>query len=503
MRDRSIDTEAGLRGRPGPGRGSLSAMTGTGAPAGGRRTAAILFLLAAAARGVAAATAAVIPEDAIALVRAARTVAGGDPGAAFRGLLHPLPPLLGGVLGGGETALVLLTSLAGGAGALAVLGIGRRLLSPATGVAAALLYAAVPALVRFGGAPLAEGLYLPLALGAVDRALRALDTPSGRGAAPLAGLQAGHANQFRPEAQLHPLVLVPGLTAARRPRRALLLLLAFAAVAGPYIGWLSAVRGTVALSPKKPVARFLAAEDSFAETRRVKAERLGIEYPGAGAAALDTLRTYGDAAAWALPPVALVGLALLLRRGRRAPALILAALVLAALALSFRLLHLHGYLERRHLLLPSALTVPLAAAGLSVLAGRRALLVAAVAAAVMLAVGTRPRDREKEPLRQAGEWIRAEAGPGAVVASLFAPRVAYYADGEDLPLHRVDTGLRAGGGDPERVRAAIAGRADYLVTLHGRGAKGGAGVLEAAAGGPPARVFGEGRSAVYVYRLRR
>jgi hypothetical protein len=478
-------------------------MDRAGPSAGGRRTAAVLFLLAAAARGVAAATAAVIPEDGIALVRAARAVAGGDAGAAFRGLLHPLPPLLGGFFGGGETALVLLSSVAGGFGALAVLGIGRRLHSPGVGVVAALLYTAVPALVRFGGAPLAEGLYLPLALGAVERALRALDTPSGRGAALSAGALVGLSYLCRPEALLLPAVLVPGLLAARRIRPALLLLLAFAALAGPYVAWLSAERGALALSPKKPVARFLAAEGSFADTRRVKAERLGIVYPGAGAAAIDTLRTYGDAAAWALPPVALAGLVLLLRRGRRAPALLLLALILAALALSFRLLHLHGYLERRHLLLPAALTVPLAAAGLFALTGRRALLVAGVAAAVMLAVGTRPRDREKATLREAGEWIRTEAGPGAVVASLFAPRVAYYADGEDLPLHRVDERLRTGGGDPERVRAAIAGRAAYLVVLPGRWPDGTWRVLEAATGGPPAMVFGEDRSAVFIYRLRR
>jgi hypothetical protein len=455
-------------------------------------TGAVLVLLAGAVRALAAAGAALVPNDSILLLGTSRAVAGGDLASAFSGLLHPLPPLVIGLLGGSEAAAVWISVIAGGLGALAVLGIGTRLGSRSIGVLAAALYAVTPALARLAGEPLSEGLSVPLSLFAVERALRAFEAP--RAAVP-AGLLAGLAYLCRPEAILLPAVLVPALVLVRLSRQGLCLLVAFLAVAGPYAGWLTASTGTFTVTRKKPIARFLRAEEDFDRKMAVKTERLGVRRPGPGAAAVKTLRTYADAAAFALPPLALVGLAFLLRRGRRDVALVLGALILVTLAVGFRLLWLQGYLARRHLAVPAALTIPLAAAGLAVLARHRTPIVAAILAAILLVPAVRPRDREKLPLVEAGRHILAEAGPGAVVATHLAPRIAYYAGGRDFPLHREWRGAVAA--------ADVRGSADFLALCPGRVPRERyAEYRSITAGRDPDRIVGEGEWAVLVWRLR-
>ncbi|MCU0726454.1 MAG: glycosyltransferase family 39 protein [Planctomycetes bacterium] len=453
-----------------------------------------LVLLAGAVRAVAAAGAALVPNDSIALLTTARAVSGGDLSAAFTGLLHPLPPLVIGLLGGSEAAGLSLSIAAGALGTLAVFGIGLRLGSRSTGAVAAVLYAVAPALARLAGAPLSEGLSVPLSLFAVERALRALEAP--RAALP-AGLLAGLAYLCRPEAILLPAVLFPALALARLSRPALLLLFGFLVLAGPYAGWLSATSGTLTVTRKKPIGRFLRAEEDFDRKMAVKEARLGVRRPGAGAAAAETLRTYGDAAAFVLPPLALVGLWFHLRRGRREIALVLAALVLLTVVVNFRLLWLHGYLERRHMAVPAALTIPLAAAGLAVLARRRAPVAAAVLAALLLVPAVRPRDRDKLPLKDAGRHILAEGGPGAVVATHLAPRIAFYAGGRDYPLHREWRGPASA--------SDTRGSADWLALCPRRLAPdrlaGYLSILPAPARDPD-RIVGEGEWTVHLWRLR-
>lgn len=456
---------------------------------GRRWTAPALALLAGAARAAAAAGLAVIPRDGIVAVETARAVAGGDPAAAFAGRSHPLFSLLAGLAGGTETAAVAVAVLAGALGAPAVLRLGAALHSRAAGVAAALCYAAAPALVRHGSMPLAEAVYVPLLLWAAERGLAARESPR---AALAAGALAGLAYLARPEGLLLPLVLVPALLLCRRPKAAGLLLAAFLLLGGSYAGWLSAEAGRPVLSRKKPALRFLHAEEGFDEHIAEKSRRTGLPRPGVPGAAAETFRTLGEATSWVFLVLLVPGAIFVLRRGERAPAAILLALLAADLLLHFRLCHLHGYLGRRHLLAAAALCLPFAGGAALLLGRRRALVAAGVLAAALAALAVRPDDREKLPLKQAGRLIRAVAGPGERVASWLTPRVAYYAEGTDVPLHRLA---------PEDLAATLRA-SDWLALVPGRLPEETRERLARATGGPPDLVAGEGEWRVEVHRLR-
>jgi hypothetical protein len=454
-------------------------------------------LLAAAVRAVSAMGLGVIPRDGCVYVETARAVAGGNLLAALDGAQHPLFPLLAGALGGSESAAVVLAVVAGSLGVVPVLRIGTRLHSRALGLLAALLYAVAPVLVRYQAAPLAEGLFLLLALWSIERSLAAADRPS---AGFVAGLVGGAAYLARPEGLLLLAALPVSLAARRRWAAGLLLVAGFVVAGGPYAAHLSAAAGGPTLSRKKPAARFVVAEEGFDRHMEEKSRRTGLPRPTAIRAGAETLRTYGEALSWALLPLAVAGGFLLLKRGEGRPvALLLLALLLLDLLLRFRLLHLHGYLGRRHLVLAAALTLPWAAGGLLVLGRRWSFVIAGVLAAALLFVAVRARDGEKRTLRQAGRWILTQAGPDERVATYLTPRVPYYAFGRDVKLQRLP-GVREGTATPAEIRARLAERADWIALVPERMDESARRVLLPAVAGLAPRAFGEGEWRVLVFR---
>jgi hypothetical protein len=466
-----------------------------------RRTVWLVLLVAVTARGLAAAGLGVIPRDGIVYVETARLVAGSDWVAAFAGTQHPLFPLLAGWLGGTEIAATILAVAVGAAGALAVLALGRRFGMPALGVVGAILYAVAPGLVRYQSAPLAEAISVPLALFALNSALAARTC---RYAGPVAGLLAGAAFLARPEALLLPLVLAPALVLTRRWLPAFLLLVGFAVVAGPYVGHLSAEAGAFTLSRKKPAARYLAAEGGFDAHMKEKSARTGYERPGAFGAAVETARSLGEASSWVLLVLAIGGSVMLLRPGGdRAAALVLLSLLAVDLALRYRHVHLHGYLGRRHLTFAAALLLVPAARVFLALPRRLSIGALAVLAAVLIGVSVKPRDRQKIPLKVAGEEILAAHGEGARVATWLTPRIAYYARAEDVKLQRRVPELRTGTADPARIREVLTREADWLVVVPGRLNEKTRLALYRAAAGLPSTESGSGPFRVVVFDCQR
>ncbi len=445
------------------------------------RSGSLIFVLALTVRSVAAAGLAVIPRDGIAYLDLAKGVAQGGPGEAFRSIQHPLYPLITGMLGGGETVLLLLGVLAGSTGCLAMLVIGERVASRRVGVVAAILYAVSPALVTYEASTLTEGLYIPLFLWSVALALAALDRPR-RGVA--GGLLCGLAYLTRPDALLAGLAIPCGLLLVRRLRAALLFGIAFLVLAGPYIYWMSADAGRLVVSRKKSrIERFANRDLPGEETTAPRSPR-----PSVGAAALDTARTLGEASSWVLLFLAAGGLVPTLRGDRRKAARLVLALALLEVLVRFKLLHSFGYLAERHLLTSTALLLPFAARGLLLIPGRRAAVATAVVATVLLLLAVRPRRVEKLPLKEAGHWILGESGPGAVVGYFGLPRVAYYAQAQGVNLTT---------DEPMDVSIG-ADRVEWVVEEDGR------------CGGtrPPtilgeSRSFGTGNHRIHIYRVGR
>lgn len=465
-----------------------------------RRSLWLVLLLAVTARGLAAAGLGVVPRDSIVYVETARAVAGGDPAAAFAGMQHPLFPLLAGWLGGTELAATILAVAIGAAGALAVLALGRRFGMPALGTAAAVLYAVAPGLVRYQSVPLAESLSVPLSLMALSSALAARRC---RWAGPVAGLLAGAAFLARPEALVLPLVLGPALVLKKRPVPAVLLLAGFAAVAGPYVGHLSKEAGAFTLSRKKPAGRYFSAEADFDRHMKEKSAKTGLSRPGAAGAAVETLRSLGEASSWVLLVLAVAGAGLLFRSGQdRGAALVLLSLLAVDLALRYRHVHLHGYLGRRHLAFAAALLLLPAARALSALPRRPSVWTLAVLATVLIGVSVKPRDRQKIPLKTAGEQILTTHGEGARIATWLTPRVPYYARGRDVKLQRRVPELRNGDADPARIRELLSSEADWLVLVPGQLDEKTRAALLRAATGLPSSESGSGAFRVIVFRCQ-
>ena len=391
------------------------------------RTGALILLLALTARSLAAAGLAVIPRDGIAYLDLARGVAESGPAAAFRSIQHPLYPLVGGLLGGGETVLLIIGIVAGSSGCLAVFLIGRRVASRTVGVVAAILYAVSPAFVTYEASTLTEGLYIPLFLWSVALALAALDRPL-RGIG--GGILCGLAYLTRPDALLAGLAVPCGLLLIRRWRAAFLMGAGFLVLAGPYIYWMSADAGRLVVSRKKSrIERFADRDLPGADPAAPKTPRDSY-----GTAALDTARTLGEASSWVLLFLAAAGVIPALRGERRGAARLVLAMALLEVLVRLKLRHSFGYLAERHLLTSTALLLPFAARGLLLIPGRRAAAATAVVATVLLVLAVRPRRVEKLPLKEAGLWIRSVSGPGAVVGHHDLPRVAYYAEGESVNL---------------------------------------------------------------------
>lgn len=386
-----------------------------------RKTTFLLVLLAAAVRAVAAIGAGVIPRDGVTYVELARAVARGGPAAAFESIQHPLFPLLGGLFGGSETAVTLLAIFGGAVAVVPVMRIAGRLSGGRGALFAGVLYAVLPAGAQFTGAPLTEGLYIPLYLFAVDRALAAAEN---RSSALTGGLVAGLAYLTRPDGLVLLLGLPIALVARRRFAAAGLFLAGFLLLGGVYAGWMSAEAGRVVVSRKK--ARI----ERLVTPARVEAE-LGDARPrpGYGAAAADLARTWGEAVSWILVPFLAIGAVVAIRPDRRGVGGTLLLMLLLEAAARGQMLRSLGYLGMRHLLTAAVLSVPLAAAGILAIRARWRALVLVLVAAGLLIAAILPRNVEKRTLREAGRLILERSGPGAIVATWERPRIAYYAEG--------------------------------------------------------------------------
>jgi hypothetical protein len=281
-----------------------------------------------------------------------------------------------------------------------------------------------------------------------------------------AGLLCGLAYLTRPDALLAGLLMPVGLLLVRRWKAALLLGAGFLVVAGPYIWWMSADAGRLVVSRKKSRIERFADRDLPGVDPAAKP----VARPSVGEAAVDTLRTMGEASSWVLLFLAAAGIVPVLRGGRRGAALLLLALAMMETGVRFKLLHSFGYLAERHLVAPMALLLPFAAAGLLLLPRRKAVWATAAVAAVLLVIAVRPRRVEKLPLKEAGLYIRSVSGPGARVAQDGLPRVVWYAEGigvapdeeADWAVYEVDET------DPGRGRSFRSEKLRIRVTRRGR-----------------------------------
>jgi hypothetical protein len=353
-----------------------------------------------------------------------------------------------------ETAGSLVGVLFGALAAVGLATLVRDMFGMRAGLAAGLIYAALPLAVRLAVQPLSEGpfhCFLMLAALAGHRALL------GRGLAwsMLAGASGGLAYLARPEGLGVPLVaggclLLSGAAGPWRRRllAATLMGAGLLVTAGPYAAHLSREAGALRLTAKKDVAVLSGVK---AETPLQPLSDEGLARRPARAAG-QLLRHTSEALCHVPFLLALLGLLAPGRRRVRGE-LFLSLLVLLHAVVLFRLALTYGYLARRHALTPGVLLLGWAAVGLDRLGSwieslvrfrrssppgnaRRAafasLLTILIAALVVIA--WRPVDHRHLPLKRLGAWVRAELGAGRVVAPLGFPRVAYYAGAPPLDL---------------------------------------------------------------------
>lgn len=381
--------------------------------------------------------------DIVGVAESVRTL-GSD--AALGSTHHPLALWLLGQCPGwadletwGSVGAAVLSSLA--VGPLHV--IARSACGRHAATMACLLYAVLPKAVSVGSVPLAEPLFLPLALLALALGMTAgvARSPISRLGRPLlAGTAAALAYLARPEGlALAGIVVLATALRSRRSDRlsaSALTLLAFVAVAGPWVAEISRTAGTLVLSPKKDLAQFAGADTTAFELA-------GDAAAGAAVRALSAAVWSALGAAVLLVPLgALPGRRWRLRPSRRSRwALIAGAVVLLGLLL--RVASGWGYAGGRHALTASCLLLPFAGEGLLVLVAwvsravrrRRAALFLVILITVPTAVTAvlRPDGESGGRERLLGEAIaaaeRERDGAGdVVIASFQESLVAYYAD---------------------------------------------------------------------------
>jgi hypothetical protein len=438
------------------------------------------------------------PRDGIALAETVRALADGRFGALLDAHHSPLAPLLAAIPAAAglapEAALALVAVLCGAAALLPLHSLARRLFDVDAANGAALLYAVTPPMVRIGSTALAEPPLLLLALLSVDAAARALRHWKPARDAALAGLAGGAAFLARPEgAALLPLALAATLPAGGgRPWRhrlagAAAALLAFAAVAGPWLLYAGLERGRFDAIPGKRAAVLLGAEAPM------DPKGAAVEVHSLPAACLQALGSLPEAMHPVLAVLAILGIARAagMRRcgkalGPVAFGLVAALLFLGGVAL---LEWRYGYGGRRHASTAGLLLVPFAGAGLLTageLLGRAggpfrrpvvALGVLMFGVGVPLLAGALlQRDASGGEARALGLRIRDLAGAGARprVGTFGEPRVAWFARGEDVRLLR-EFGIPPGAPASEGPRRADAlrwflkGRSslDFLVLKKG------------------------------------
>ena len=135
-----------------------------------------LFVLALAIRAAAAVTAPAILNDSADLLQRVEAIRESGLQEALQGSHHPLPLAVVAFLGRWFAVEQAATWLGVACGALAVIplhALARQVSGRHAAGAACLLYAALPKAIEVTSVPLAEGPFLPLALGALAMALGA------------------------------------------------------------------------------------------------------------------------------------------------------------------------------------------------------------------------------------------------------------------------------------------------------------------------------------------
>jgi 4-amino-4-deoxy-L-arabinose transferase-like glycosyltransferase len=219
----------------------------------------------------------------------------GDVAGALAHPFHPLYPaaiaaahaLLGPLGVSLERSAAIVSALAGTAAVLALWTFARSAFGPRAALVAAALLAVHAGAVETSGDVQSEALYLALFLAALAALWHALDR--GRlGAALAAGAFSGLAYLTRPEglgvAALGAGLAGFGLVTGRWPGRRRVAVAAAAAVAAalvaaPYVGWLSAEEGTLALTRKKSVSWVVGVPGAQGEPGGLATGQPGLEAP--------------------------------------------------------------------------------------------------------------------------------------------------------------------------------------------------------------------------------
>ncbi|MHC5081820.1 MAG: ArnT family glycosyltransferase, partial [Planctomycetota bacterium] len=229
-----------------------------------------LFLLACAARVIAALQTRVIAPDGVEYVRLATAFGTGDAQTALSHPHHPLYPFLVSlarfVMGDGTSAASFVSVLFGALAVIPLFLLLRATCGRAASRFAGFLYVFLPPFVRFGADAISEATFHFFLLSALALGTWHLARPGRFASMGLAGVAAACAYLTRPEGIALPLAIVGTLLfrAIRKrseAKTALLasgiLLLAFTAVAMPYLLHIRAETGRFALTMKKPLGHFL------------------------------------------------------------------------------------------------------------------------------------------------------------------------------------------------------------------------------------------------------
>ena len=381
----------------------------------------------------------IISVDSALFIEYARAL-GEDVLAALRGYdQHPLYPALirlchepvrwlGGDGPGGWIAAGRIVAIAGSLGAiLATYWLGTRLYDRRRGLLAAFFLAVLPDACRYGADVLSDLPHLALYLTGLAALLTGMQTRRYRYLM-LAAVAAGLAFLVRPEGAS---VLVVGVIVLLLHRawplgRRIGLIVAMVAVfqccTGPY------QLATGKLVPKKSPVELLKIGKASSIERPPTVEAEGISYAASLPVSVDVPRQWFRSSRVVYALLAILGA--IVARPRGVGAVIVAAAFGLHLLLLCALESRHGYLDRRHALILTAVSLPVAAACVHWLAGRigqrsgSSLVRKRVATGIVvfcLAVTARwlfvPIGPGYEHVAASARWLAANTEPGDLIVS--------------------------------------------------------------------------------------
>lgn len=451
---------------------------------GAGRKAWFLFLIALLVRLLALARVCLISRDGITYVSLAKLYGAGEWLMALNHPYHPLYPLLTGwvgrVIGEYQLAGQMVSLVLGSATVVPLFFIGTCLYGNRVGFVAGLLLAFQPYCVRFSVDVLSDPSFLFFFVLALWLGLCAgFLQEKGFWLALAAGASGGLAYLTRPEGGFV-LLLLAGWYAWRffsaRGAKATLarcgvaLVLSFLLVTCPYLLYLKASAGSWQISAKPSVAKALSGleqEEGKVSLAAPQVSAEGADEPRAPFKMREPVRSAGVLESLGYPLlkfvetfhyVLFVFLLLALsandkRDVRNYRGILFLGGLGYLLCLSY-LLHVAGYVSRRHFLVPIALGLPLASQGFWIVRERLAvwkwavqptawrqalsryatLVLGVVTIAILAPKALVSQGADKLPLKEAGLWIREHTRISVPVVMCNEPLVAYYAGGKHLPV---------------------------------------------------------------------